>query len=184
MTSRLFIALHIPGEVIDRIISLRDEIYPSDNIVKWEPKSKLHITLKFLGDTSQDLIEQICNHLEEIIKEFSKFALAFEKFGTFKKKGVPKIVWAGLTNNIELQNFVKKLNDLLYPLGFEKEERTFNPHLTLLRVRGRENLENISKFYNANFEQIKFTGSKISLFESILLKSGSVYNTIKSFELK
>ena len=184
MTSRLFISLHIPEEVIDRILSLRDEIYPSDNIVRWEPKSKLHLTLKFLGDTSQDLIEQICNHLEGIIKEFSKFDLAFEKFGIFKRKGEPKIIWAGLTKNNELQNFVEKLNDSLYHLGFEKEERTFNPHLTLLRVRGRENLENISKFYNANFEKIKFTGYKISLFESTLLKSGSVYNTIKSFELK
>lgn len=184
MTNRLFIALHIPDEVVNKIINMRDEIYPNDKIVKWEPKSKLHITLKFLGNTSQESIEPICNRLENVKDDFSALDIAFEKFGVFKRKGVPKIVWAGLTKNTILANLVNKINNDLEPLGFEKEDRTFNPHLTLLRIRGRENFENISKFFDSNFEKIKFTGNKISLFESKLLKSGSVYNTIKSFELK
>jgi 2'-5' RNA ligase len=184
MTSRLFIALHIPDEIVDKIINMRDEIYPNDKFVKWEPKSKLHITLKFLGDTSKESIEPICDRLENVMNDFSALDLTFEKFGVFKRNKIPKIVWAGLAKNINLSNLVGKINDDLEPLGFEKEERTFNPHLTLLRIRGRENFENISKFFDSNFEKIKFTGNKISLFESTLLKSGSVYNTIKSFELK
>ena len=184
MTSRLFIALHIPEEVVEKIIYMRDEIYPNDSIVRWEAKSKLHITLKFLGDTQKELIEPLIIQLESIFKNISVFELTFEKFGIFKRKGLPKVIWAGLTNNQYITNIVSKINDELQSLGFEKEERSFNPHLTLLRVRGRENFENISKFSDLNFEKIKFTGNKISLFESKLLKSGSVYKSIKSFDLK
>jgi 2'-5' RNA ligase len=183
MTDRLFVALHIPENIVEKIISIRDEIYPNDNTIKWEPKFKLHITLKFLGDTQNDLIPEICKQLENTVKEFSKLHLCFELFGIFKRKGVPKIVYAGLNNNKTLQEIVDKINIDLNLLGFEKEDRKFNPHLTLLRIKGRENLENIFSFDNYKIEKIEFVRSKISLFKSTLLKSGSVYNTIKSFEL-
>ena len=184
MKNRLFIALHIPEYILDRIFSIRDELYPKDNLVKWEEKSKLHITLKFLGDNSEVSIEDITNSLDQILSNYSELELAFDKFGIFKHIGTPKILWTGLSDNNFLTKLVAEINKEFENLGFEKEKRKFNSHLTLLRIRGRENFNNIAKFAGYDFKNLHFRGNKISLFESNLLKSGSIYNTIKSFELK
>jgi 2'-5' RNA ligase len=180
--SRVFAALHVPDDVLDQIIELRSNIYP-DNLIRWEKKSKLHITLKFFGEVAVEKIDEIIIGLNETIKNYSALNLTFNKFGLFKNKGNAKIVWAGLKPDDNLFTLVKNINQKMVDNGFDNERRKFHPHLTLLRLRGNEKMEIINKFEDYNFEEIQFTGNKISLFESKLLRSGSEYKAIKSFEL-
>jgi len=180
--SRVFAALHIPDDVLDQIIELRSNIYP-DNLIRWEKKFKLHITLKFFGEVAVEKIDEIIIGLNETIKNYSALNLTFNKFGLFKNKGNAKIVWAGLKPDDNLFTLVKNINQKMVDNGFDNERRKFHPHLTLLRLRGNEKMEIINKFEDYNFEEIQFTGNKISLFESKLLRSGSEYKAIKSFEL-
>jgi 2'-5' RNA ligase len=181
--SRVFAALHIPDDAIEQIIDLRNKLYPDDKLVRWESKSKLHITLKFLGELPPEKNNDILNGLENVIKDYSALNLAFNKFGIFRHRGKPKIVWAGLKPNDTLLSVVNDINSTLKNIGFENEKRKFHPHLTLLRIRGKEKMELINKFENYNYEEIKFVGNKISLFESRLLSGGSEYKILKSFEL-
>ena len=181
--SRVFAALHIPNYVLDQLIELRSKIYPDENLVRWEKKSKLHITLKFFGEVSSEKIDEILAGLNDVIKNYFAFNLSFNKFGIFHYKGKPKIVWAGIEQNNNLSNLVNDVHQKMSRIGFENEKRKFHPHLTLLRVRGKEKMELINKFKDDDFQNIDFTANKISLFESKLLKSGSQYKAIKSFEL-
>ena len=181
--SRVFAALHIPDEVLDQIIEFRTAIYPDDSFVRWERKSKLHITLKFFGEVTKEKIDDILNGLTKVFINYTALNLAFNKFGLFKNKSKTKIVWAGLKPDDKFFSLVKNINQEMNEIGFESEKRKFHPHLTLLRLRGKEKIEFINKFEDYYFEEIKFSGNKISLFESKLLRSGSVYKAIKSFEL-
>ncbi len=182
MTNRLFITLDIPAEVIDRIINLRDGLYDYSP-PRWEGRDKLHITLKFLGDTNSELIPDIEKMLDEISIKFEQIDLSFNLFGMFYRKDKPRIFWIGAEKNKTLEKLVNIIDEDCSRLNFEKEKRKFHPHLTLLRIKGNENYPQLEKMEQSEIEPIIFTAKTISLMKSELKPEGSVYSTIKSFEL-
>ncbi len=181
MTHRLFIALEIPNEAIDKVLQIRDEIYGVPNNVRWESKNKLHLTLKFLGDVGENMTELIINQLDNII--FDKFSTEFSHFGIFKRNNFPNILWVGLKESKKLIDIQNKVEEDIELLGYEKERRKFKPHITLLRLKGKEDLNRISDFQKYTLPKINFDIEKILLLKSILKPSGSEYSVIKSFNL-
>jgi 2'-5' RNA ligase len=183
-TSRLFIALEIPEEIRDRIISIRDSVYGEGGQVKWEPKEKLHITLKFLGDTDITIIEGIRSFLAETIAKHSAMELEFNKFGMFYREAKPSILWLGMNKNVALKELFLELEKGLSAFGFNMEKRDFKPHLTILRIKGKEDTNKLNKLVAEPETGLKFKGEKITLFKSTLLSSGSVYEAVENYFLK
>jgi RNA 2',3'-cyclic 3'-phosphodiesterase len=181
MTNRLFIALDLPESTIEYIVKLRDEIYNSSEYIKWESNDKLHLTIKFLGDVGDYLTELIIDRLE--ILSFSKINTEFTEFNFFKKNNEIKIVFAELKENSELNNLHTKIEEEFALLGFEQENRKFKPHLTLLRIKGNEDLNKLLKFKKLTINH-KFTIKSFSLLKSELKPNGSEYSIIKRFNLK
>ena len=58
MTIRTFVALQIPDEELKKIIDIRNDVYGFSDRAKWEPADKLHVTLKFIGDTGENIRPQ------------------------------------------------------------------------------------------------------------------------------
>lgn len=183
-TNRLFIALEIPEEILDRIISIRDTVYGKSSGVKWEHKEKLHITLKFLGDTDIAIIGSIRSFLAETIAKHSAMELEFNKFGMFYREAKPSILWLGLNKNVALKELFLELEKGLSSFGFNIEKRDFKPHLTILRIKGNEDLNRLNKLVAEPETGLKFKGEKIILFKSSLLSSGSVYEEVENYFLK
>lgn len=183
MTNRLFISADIPNEIKEMVIKIRDEIYGFDENIRWEGKEKLHFTLKFLGDVEKDKNDLIISELESILRNRKSIDCSFSKFGLFKKGNLPSILWLGLNFSRELNQIADTINTNFVDLGFEKERRNFKPHLTLLRIKGRENYSKIQNFIEYDFPTINFKISEISVIKSELLRSGSQYTKIKSFKL-
>lgn len=181
---RLFIALEIPEEVISVVLSERNRILVNENNIRWEPKEKLHITLKFIGNTKDSLVEQICIELETLVKKTKPFKLGLNKFGVIRRGGEPKILWVGMKESKLISNFVAEIEESFCKFGYPKEERKFKPHITLLRFRGGENAEKILKLLEVNLPSLSFYAKKISLFKSELKQSGSVYTELKSFQIE
>lgn len=184
MTIRTFIALEIPDDVITQIIKIRDDTTGKLTNVRWEPKEKLHLTLKFLGDTKKELVGKISDSIEKILENKKNFQLNFSGFGVFTKGRDPKILWVGLNENPRLVELVDEIENTFEEFGYEKEKRKFNAHITLLRIRGHEDLEKILSLTRIKIPEINFTANRITFFESKLLQSGSVYSSLKSFYLK
>jgi len=182
MTSRLFISFDIPEDILQKIISVRNELYP-DKKVSWEGRNKLHITAKFLGDTDENLIPEIENRIEKVISDFPEIKSEFNRFGIFYKNDKPKILWLGMKENETLQKLYACIEKEMYKLGFEKEKRKFKPHLTILRVRGREDISKIIYMSKTEIDSIVFYIEQVSLIKSELQQSGSVYTILKSFKL-
>lgn len=178
---RLFVALEIPEEVISVVLSERDKILGDEKNIRWEPKEKLHITMKFLGDTKDSLVEQICTELETLVKCTKPFKLELNKFGVFKRGGDPKILWVGMKENKSLSNFVDEIEESFCKFGYTKEERKFKPHVTMLRFRGSEDSNKILKLLEVNLPSFSFYAKKVSLIKSELKQTGSVYSELKSF---
>jgi 2'-5' RNA ligase len=186
---RLFIALNIPEEIKEKIIYLRNSVIqnPFDN--KWEPEKKLHLTLKFIGEVGDNLVDPIKDEIS-FISDYSSFTCAFTKFGFFYSGGKPSILWLGLKINSEIFNLVSDLNNKLIKLGIEPEKRNFKPHLTLMRIRKKIDKNFIYEFENSKLPEAEFTADSVSLIKSELQSylpdgkaGGSKYTKIKNYYL-
>lgn len=181
---RLFVALEIPEEVISVVLSERDKVLGNENNIRWEPKEKLHITLKFLGGSKDSLVESICDDLKTLTTNAEPFKLELNKFGVFRRGGDPKILWIGMKECKQLSNFVDEIEESFCKFGYTKEERKFKPHITLLRFRGGENTEKILKLLEVNLPSLSYFANKVSLIKSELKQTGSVYSKLKSFQIE
>jgi RNA 2',3'-cyclic 3'-phosphodiesterase len=181
MTSRLFISLDIPENSLEELLRQRDEVYGLPNDVKWENKDKLHITLQFLGDIGENISELMIRRFEEI--EFAKIIAKFDKFSFFKNHGSLKILFAGFQENqaiLEFQEIIKNECELL---GFESVNKKFHPHVTLLRIKGKDNINRLVKFNNYDIKGDEFIINTFSIVKSELKPTGSEYSIVKSFKL-
>ncbi len=182
MTIRTFIALEIPLIAIDKIIKILDDNAGKE--YKWEPINKLHITLKFIGDIESNLIEPISEELQILVEKSKNFNLLFRNFGMFYRDKKPKIFWLGLVENENLSNFTVQIDNICAKFGLEKEKRKFLPHITLLRIKEKDNTTPLEKLLKFDLPEIKFSADKVTIFKSELLPTGSVYKPLRSFYIK
>lgn len=181
---RLFVALIIPSEIRNQIIQIRKQIYPDDNNFRWEDDSKIHLTLKFIGEVKGNIAEQISNDLS-FLENYSQINCSTEKFGFFfKQKDEPRILWLGLKTDDVIFSIVDELNQRLAKYSIPIEKRKFKVHLTLLRIKNRVPKDFIDKFLRFDFPRINFQADELALMESKLSSQGSTYKGIKNYKLK
>jgi len=181
MNHRIFIAADVPEKIQEEIIKLRNEIYINDSLA-WEKKEKLHFTLKFLGDTDENLISEINIGLEKVAAGVNPFEIRFSRFGFFNKFGKPSVLWLGIKENEELNKLVDNIENKMSEIGFEKEKRKFQAHLTILRIKNYS--EELKKFDKKSADFLSFNCNSISLVKSELFRTGSVYTTLNKFNFK
>ncbi|NOX19165.1 MAG: RNA 2',3'-cyclic phosphodiesterase [Chlorobi bacterium] len=184
MASRLFIAAEIPLSQRENLIRIRDEICENEYCAfKWEPIEKLHLTLKFLGDTDEELIPEIKHTLYAITSDFKNIEVSYSRFGLFFRDGIPSILWAGLNYDYSLKKLSDRIQEKMTKFGFKKERRKFKPHITLSRLKYLPPNVLLNGFTNFEFEHEKFQINEIVLYKSELQRSGSIYKKLKNFRL-
>lgn len=184
MRIRLFVALIIPDETKNQIKGIRKNIFPDEDKFKWEDDSKVHLTLKFIGEVKEEILEPITKELN-FLEHFQKVNCTLEKFGFFfKAKDEPRILWLGLNLNKAIYSIVEELNQRLSKFSIPIEHRKFKAHLTLLRIKNDVPKDFISKFSNAKIPENNFSANEIVLMKSELTANGSTYKEIKKYYLK
>jgi 2'-5' RNA ligase len=149
--------------------------------VRWVRPENAHLTLRFLGDVREEVLGDLRVALEKTCAEHAPFYVGLAAFGAFPSVQRARILWAGVgPGSARLRSLAADLDAALVPLGFEREERAFAPHLTLGRIRGRP----------ASFDLPPDTGGlgfrvrHVELVESMLTPEGAVYRIIQTFALK
>jgi RNA 2',3'-cyclic 3'-phosphodiesterase len=132
---RAFVAVKIAAPPLLRKVLSR--LARIDRSIKACDVKSLHITLKFLGDTSLDAIPALAAGVAEVATPIEPFAVRLCGLGAFPNSERPTVVWAGLDQAEPLRGLVDRLEGRLSPLGFPTEHRDFRPHLTLARVKSR-----------------------------------------------
>jgi 2'-5' RNA ligase len=182
---RLFVALNIPQEIKEEIIRLRNSAINNPLDYKWEPPEKLHLTLKFIGEVEENLVEKIKSEIS-FINKYKVFNCSFSKFGFFYMRKEPRILWLGLNinENKEVFDLVRKLNEELVKFHIPEERKKFKPHLTLMRVRKKLDKNFINSFENCKLPDTEFCADSVSLIKSELSSGGSRYTEIKKYKLQ
>ena len=180
---RGFIAVDI--DAFPKLLDFEKEIKDSKSNIKLIKPENIHITLKFLGDTDINLIEEINNILENIVKEIKPFKIKLEGAGFFPNKNYIKIIWIGIKKEEQLKIIAQKIDNQLFKMGFKREGRKFSPHLTIGRVRSAKNkdkiLKIIEKYKDFQFAEIKVNAIKLK--KSELTPKGPIYTDIKKIKL-
>jgi RNA 2',3'-cyclic 3'-phosphodiesterase len=182
---RIFIAIKVDaGNELLKMISSFKEVMRSDS-VKWTHIDNIHITLVFLGDTPEDIINAVCQMLSEKCQGSGSFSLLLKGCGIFRNLSDPRIIWTGIQPSDRLNALNASIISGLRGLKIRLEDRPFNPHLTIGRIKHINDsgmLESLVVKYKDSELQIVQV-NEVILYESILLPSGPVYKPLAKFSL-
>jgi 2'-5' RNA ligase len=104
--------------------------------VRWIDEEAMHLTLKFLGDTSIDLIPDIETALERAAESTGTFTVKIGRTGCFPSFVDPRICWVGFTGELRrLEQLQGRVEGGMVVLGLEDDDREFQAHITVGRTR-------------------------------------------------
>lgn len=181
---RGFIAIEIEvRNALKEILKKLKEINADLKVVREE---NTHLTLKFLGDTNEQLIDKIENTIKNSVNGITPFNVKLNKIGVFPNKRNIRVVWVGMENAENLVKIAEKLENDLQEFGFEKEKRKFSPHITIARVRSARNIENLQRFLieNENWQGYEVNIKEVKLKKSVLKKEGAEYSDVRVVNLR
>lgn len=177
---RLFIAAFLSEETKDVLFRYVQSLGSFLRGVRWEPKEKLHVTLRFLGDVDESRLEDISADVGSAVCGSGSIESGFEDFRLFPGSGNPRVLSLDLVKNEQFQSLFDKVQSAVLQNGFEMERRKFIPHVTLGRIRG--DFEGIRRIPRP--ERTEFSITRVGLVQSELGPRGSRYTSLRTWSLQ
>lgn len=184
---RTFFSLELPEDVKDQIKSASQSIQ-GPAYVKWVSRENLHITLKFLGEVDRGQIPEIKERAEGTASRSEPFTVNINRLGGFPNNSFPKVIWLGSSSPPDqIFRLHEDLEESLFGLGFEKEDRDYVPHITLGRTK-EDDAKKIEQL-GENMVGLDFDSSwrvlveEITLMKSELKSEGPVYTPLFRVDL-
>jgi 2'-5' RNA ligase len=177
---RLFVAIPLSDAVADELTAITARLRSRGDGLRWQQPESWHITLQFLGSTSQQQYECILPRLREL--HLPPLPVRLEGLGFFDRAGVFLATVKVSPALLQLQQRVTAATE---PCGFVPEARPYQPHITLARS-GRGQREGILALKDKMRRQPEFTGfvsDEFLLYESFLSPAGSRYEVRARFPL-
>ncbi|MFQ5449780.1 MAG: RNA 2',3'-cyclic phosphodiesterase [Nitrospinaceae bacterium] len=183
---RLFLAIDIPDFAREKIAEVQNDFKMLNLDAAWVNPAKIHLTMKFLGNTLPRLIPEIKERMVKITLPVRRFHVCLDQVGVFPNLNRPRVLWVGLQDpQGQLIELRKKIEDEMAGLDFHRETKAGIPHLTLARIKSGRN--------RSRLKQEVESGRKISaepievrsvhLIQSRLTREGPVYTVLDQFPL-
>jgi 2'-5' RNA ligase len=197
---RAFLAVELLPELRAELAfvqqKLKQSIEPEmnrDTRISWVQPAKIHLTIKFLGDMNEQIIEPLRIAIEQAIGHQTTANLPLERLGAFPRPQSPRVLWVGPAENWERGAEVKRVAEIhgaieqaCEGLGFLREPKPFSPHLTLARIKMGERHVGIALAKSGALDRPLSLGAlvveSVVLMKSELKPTGSVYT--KLWEVK
>jgi len=145
--------------------------------VGWERPEKVHVTLKFLGDTAEDVMQDLEAGVRKVAGRHTVVPMRLTGPGVFPSPSKPRILWIGLKD--VLSPIHRELEDICADLGFEREKKVFRPHVTIGRIRQPFDARELAGVHIASqIEPVEFEVVGLVIYESKLQPSGSIYSKV------
>jgi len=179
---RLFVAAEPPKDVLNGLHETLGILRTRYGGVKWEPVSKLHFTLKFLGSVPDSDISGIGIALRNAAARVPLFRARFGGVGCFPSAERPRVVWVGLESGREEMTFLRNAVEIeLNTIGFALDKRQYKPHMTVGRIKSRIRLSSLDGWVAPDDE---FRIDHIVLKKSRLTPQESFYMDLLSHPLE
>ena len=169
--ARLFCGLRLPDRALDTLSE-----WQADHIGQGRPvpRDHLHVTLAFLGHRPVAELESILGALREATAAAGPIRLVPERYRETRSVGM--LVLSDLGS--QATRLAEDLQGRLEGLGvYEREERPWLPHLTVVRFRERPRLQPPLPDLG------EVSPSDAAAYHSVLRSSGAQYFVVESFAL-
>lgn len=182
---RAFVGFDFPLQLKNQLSSIQELLKQNTEKGSWVRTQNYHLTLKFLGEIDEKQVDSIGDILKELSLRHSPITVNLHKLGYFNKKSNEYgVLWLGLDGEIERINSIYiELEQEMNHIGFKKETRKFNPHITLgRRIKTQLDFENLKEIVEP-YLNIEFTLDNLVLMKSQAIMGSRVYTPIKSYKL-
>lgn len=175
---RLFVGLELPFALRDALASIAHSL----NGARWVPPENYHLTLRFLGETTNLVAEEVDHALAAL--RGRRFSLALAGAGVFEGRTRSRTLWVGVTREPGLEHLQSKVETALQRAGVAAERRRFQPHVSLARVDS-VSPERLAAWIGANnlFRTAPAAVRHFTLFSSQPGPEQAVYTAEVEYEL-
>ncbi len=175
---RAFVALELSAPLQQAIAALQARLRPLVPGIRFVRPEGIHLTLRFLGQTSAARLERMHPALAAAAADCPPAVAEVAGLGTFPDRGSPRVLWLGLGVPSSIVELQAACEQAARRLGFGPEDRAFRAHLTLGRWRERTSRPELPPV------ELGSTGlDTLVLFRSELLRDGAVYTPLARFPL-
>lgn len=178
---RAFVGLPLPDAALDALERLQEGL----TVGRLVPAENLHLTLAFLDDQPEPVLEALHQALAEI--GAPPLRLAFQGVETFGGKR-PRVLAAEVRKSPELSGLRDSVRSACRAAGVELPRERFRPHVTLARFpRHLEpgQVEKIARYLAAaSGFRLECSAETLALFRSTLAPEGARYDVLAEYPLQ
>jgi RNA 2',3'-cyclic 3'-phosphodiesterase len=199
---RAFLAVELSPGLRAELVALQQELRQSieqemkqNRHISWVQPAKMHLTIKFLGDMDEQLLDPLLGVLEQALGSQPSMSMPLERLGVFPRPHSPRVLWIGPSEHWERGTEAKKMVEIRdaieeasESLGFLREAKPFSPHLTMARIKTGERHVGAVLATSGVLDQPLSLGSlavgSVVLVKSELKPTGSVYTRLWEARLR
>ncbi|MFP9192335.1 RNA 2',3'-cyclic phosphodiesterase [Natronosalvus vescus] len=184
---RLFVSVDLPDALADSIRSLQDDLSAASGLRLTDP-TQVHVTLVFLGDVDPERLPALKREIRAGVDDadLEPFTVRFGGLGVFPSLEYISVVWLGVEAGGDvLTDLQTSIENRTTAMGFESNDHEFTPHVTLARIDhagGKAHVQSLVRERSPTVGTMEVTS--VTLTESTLTRSGSVYETVEEFSLE
>jgi RNA 2',3'-cyclic 3'-phosphodiesterase len=181
---RLFIAIPLPQAATTYLAEVIRSLRKPDDGIKWVEPHNIHLTIRFLGETSENFVPVIRAEMLEVASSIDAFDCKLGEVEVFPNLHRPRVIWVGLDGGMDaLMRAAAQMELRMRAIGFAHETKPFKPHLTLGRIREGAppvvlQTDAIAKLTPPDLVSL----DRLVLFHSTLTTQGPVYKALFTAE--
>ena len=179
-TIRTYIAFDVdPGRQLRRVIRQLSRIGPP---VRISDSTNLHVTLKFLGETGENVISDLAHIVDDVVLQFSPIDVAVAGLDVFPDRKKTRVVWARIQDPRPVIALRQQLERRLEIAGWSRDPRTYCPHVTVARLNAQRRpvsrglVELLNKYAATDFGS--FPINQVVLYQSQLTSEGTSHTAL------
>ncbi|HEX6496506.1 MAG TPA: RNA 2',3'-cyclic phosphodiesterase [Acidobacteriaceae bacterium] len=134
---------------------------------RWSDRESWHITLQFLGSTTELQYECVTAHLREL--RHSQLSIELGRIGTFPRAGV---LFVDVRVTSQLTVLQQAITAATARCGCTPEDRPYRPHITLARQKGKGDR------HSGDFRNLKLHSTPAPHFTSFRAESFVLYQSV------
>ena len=184
---RLFLAINLEPPVRRAIVAATAPLRAAAPSLRWADESRLHLTLKFLGEQDESAVSGLRDALTGVAERHRPFVLRVGEIGAFPNFRRARVVWIGVDREPKLELLHHDVEVACAERGFELDGRAFRPHVTLARVQDRASETEMRVLWRAS-KRVDFQDESdvrsIDLMHSTAGAAGSRYERLHAAALR
>ncbi len=146
---RTFLAVELGGDLRNQISLAQQDLRQrldressKDIRITWVQPSSIHLTIRFLGDTDEQLVARLREAMATVRRSHPPIQIPIDRLQAFPNLRQPRVLWVGPSEqwfNSDAANRLaalhREIETCCRSLGFLTDDKPFTPHLTLARIK-------------------------------------------------